>query len=546
MAPFSGVIDHPFGPFEMSGTVSLSFSSIKATHMPLPPPSASSVLHKDQPRSTRDESPEREEKRSRSRSRGQARAAPQRLLSPTASKALTPKESKRLLAAKQTRMHRYFSTTPDSHREDDHHSSRQQRPLRRNADDDEDFVEPAQVEKREAEQGEELQAEGELKKAKKKRKLRKGFVDSDEEDGSAPTARKRRGKKEAEEEQCDDDAFVQIDGRSHLGMYSTQAGYNATTLAALRAEFTDIRHQHSSATQRLSSAAVPRCTDFSRVARSVVSVSAEKALYDFWQQVNLAPAVSLCLLLFNGSTSFRAASDGQKKRFRTFARQVALRKDRATAKDIDTYEMRERGVQKAIGVLFLFHPHPNTTVGTHPTLSCRFLLPLWQAKGVEPLSVERREQVSQVMQAMLGLASLEKVAFDTKELLCCLVRAFHWEVAPALLSVVDVQLAAWLLAPNAGEKDRVKYQLLPLLLQHCQHESAYPIDVSDKPADILRALLMDLLDVQQQLWPAVHAQLARAQMLDVFTVQVSTGHPAVSCRAPPPASLSNSLRCVVV
>ena len=254
------------------------------------------------------------------------------------------------------------------------------------------------------------------------------------------------------------------------------------------------------------------------------------ALYGFWQWCNLAPAVSLCLLLFNGATSFRAASDSQKRRFRKFARQVALRKDRAAARDIDSYEIRERGVQKAIAVLFLFHPQPTEDPSSAPT--CRFLLPLWQAKNAEPIPLETRVTVGQVTREMLGMATLEKVSFEVKELLCCLMRFFHWDATPPLASVVDVQLGAWLLTPNAGEKDRAKYQLLSLLAQHCQHESDYPIDVSEKPADILRALLVDLPDVWHRLWPAIKWKLSSTDMIDVFTVQVSRG----AGRMRPPAS----------
>ena len=243
-APFSAVIDSPSGPLELRGLMSMSFNSVKPSHASPPP------RRQTHPRTAHREKPDREDGRSRSRSRGSSR--PQTYLSssssPIKSAPLTMKESKRMLSAKQTRMQRFFPATPNPHpsaAEDDH--SDHQRHRYDEADDEVDFEAPDRVERREMIGEEDEQREGEVKKATKRRKRRKGFIDDSDEEAPLPfKARKRRGRGEEDEEQCDDDAFVAVDASasSQLGLYSSQAGYNAAVLKTLGAEYADIRYRH--------------------------------------------------------------------------------------------------------------------------------------------------------------------------------------------------------------------------------------------------------------------------------------------------------------
>ena len=244
-------------------------------------------------------------------------------------------------------------------------------------------------------------------------------------------------------------------------------------------------------------------------------VCSVRELQQLWDVSWVSSSVSIGVVLYNGATSFRSASDTQKKRFRGFMRQMSTRKENAAAKDIDVYDMRERGVQKCIAVLFQFPPNP------HTTSSSSFMLPVWRPKEAEALAEDTRLQVGEVLRQLLGSTELLKLTFEAKELLCILMRFFQWFTAPVIAGLIDVQVGAWLLSPNAREKDRAKYSLLRLLPQYCACESDYPIDVSDKPGDIMRGLKVDLVDVRERLWPAIQLQLGHLDMLPLFHAQVT-------------------------
>ena len=239
----------------------------------------------------------------------------------------------------------------------------------------------------------------------------------------------------------------------------------------------------------------------------------EANIQTFWDLVNQCSSVSISCVFFNGSSSFRPASDSQKRRFRAFIRQqLGQRKMEARAVD---EEVRQRGVTQCAAVVFLFHDPP-------PSMQpdcLRFLLPVWQPKDAPSPSGLELGTLELVLLGLLERDSIEKLTFDAKELLCVLMRRCNWrQLDCRIQQLIDVQLASWLLSPNAREKDRVKYSLLSLLREHSENESDYPVDISDRPADIMRGLQVDLLDVLR-LWSDVRVRLLQQRMLAVFMEQ---------------------------
>ena len=224
--------------------------------------------------------------------------------------------------------------------------------------------------------------------------------------------------------------------------------------------------------------------------------------------------MSIAVVLCNGATSFRCASDSQKKRFRSLTRLATGKKDKTAARDIDLYATRERGVSKAIAVVFAFDERHAPSGPSH------FLLPVWRPKEADVLAEHRMRTLGVVMEFVLGSERLLKLTFDAKELLCVLMRFLGWDHATIPQRLVDVQMGAWLLQPDP-DKERAQYQLLPLLQSFCAFTSEYPIDVSDNPADVMRGLAEDLVDVRERLWPAMQQQLQLADLEGMLVDLVS-------------------------
>jgi len=319
--------------------------------------------------------------------------------------------------------------------------------------------------------------------------------------------------RDADEEQSEDDEFVAAPTKhTALGLYSCQADYNRNVLAALREEYRDISQTRSQQAHSHSNPPAPAVSHAVRLLCLCVEAATNlEHLQCFWDQAHSRHAVSICAVYYNGSSSYRWPSEQQKKRFRVFNR-IGRSHDKRPAKIIDTVDIREHGVIKCTAVTFAFALRHHE-VGDSEVVSkgLKFMLPTWQDKSEREMSEADRLQLSAVVLGMMKLP-IEKVMFEAKDIFLVLMSSLRSPQAPRCQQLVDVQVACWLLDPNVTkESDRSKYQLLPLVQKYLERDSGYDTDVTDRPADILRGLLVDMEDVLV-LWHAVRGQLALQRM----------------------------------
>ena len=357
---------------------------------------------------------------------------------------------------------------------------------------------------------------------KEARKLVFSTVEGDSRHAASKAGRKRAVRvdeaddgetDETEEEQAEDDEFVQAPTRQvALGLYSSQADYNRNVLDALRKEYRDLSRPHRTiaapSVHHSLQHPLTLCVCF--MLRVATATDLEH-VQCFWDQANARHAVSVAAVYFNGSTSYRWPSEQQKKRFRVFNR-IGRHTEKRNAKTIDTVDIREHGVIKCMAVTFTFAlRHHEVGDAQSDSKGLKFMLPTWHDKSEPELSEADRLQLSAVVQGMLALP-IEKVMFEAKDLILVLMSSLKMVQVPRCEQLSDVQVACWLLDPNVTkDSDRSKYQLLPLVHQYLQRDSGYDTDVTDRPADILRGLFVDMEDVLL-LWHAVSAQLALQRM----------------------------------
>ena len=450
---------HPFESFEVDCKAVLSFKDLKGLKVTFKSSSSPSRQPATRRTSQAQKRPSGEEPR-RAQSGGRSQ---QRSSSPSKSIAVTPLERRQMLSTKQTQLQKFFTATPSPPKKRDRRGSRgggaddaNDHPSNSTVDDnDADFGSQAEEKEDEDDHLDSTTEPRAVRRRKAKEELegrQHATAANDEERG--PPSKQRRASAAVKKAEDDDLDFVDCTGPAQLSSYRSQADYNATLLSVLRAHYQDIsRQSHLTAL----SFTTTHCalTAATRVCLRAVLVENREALQAFWELSHCKHlSVSLCALLFNGATSFRMASDAQRKRFRAFTRQLGPRLENAKAKDIESYDIRERGVQKCIAVLFVFHPNQSELLSPHP-----FILPVWRAKSAEPIHHDYKALVSTVLLHFLANRELLKVTFEAKELLCVLLRFFGWSEAPDVASLVDAQVGAWLLSPNAGEKNRAKYQL---------------------------------------------------------------------------------------
>ena len=143
---------------------------------------------------------------------------------------------------------------------------------------------------------------------------------------------------------------------AHLGLYNTQAAYNKSVITALSEQYRDIS-QHSRQPELLQ-LLYPAAADLTPLLTSAILCSCCVRLCQLCAEANLQPLVgsgesvpqrerpsAACSSTAPPATV--AASDSQKKRFRTFVR-LQLGQRKMDAKTVDE-EVRKRGVTQCIG-----------------------------------------------------------------------------------------------------------------------------------------------------------------------------------------------------